>query len=553
MPADSPTRLPATPADPYDLIVTGGWVLDGTGDSARLADIAVRSGKVAWVGPGGALASTPARVRIEAEGRWVTPGFIDILSLSGSAILAGRGEVPNKIAQGITTEVFGESTSRGPTNRRTGGPAEFSGAHGFGNWLEAMRARGSSTNFGSFLGGGTLRLYTMGMDPRAASDVQIDSMRAVVRRAMEDGALGLATALIYAPGAYARTDELIAMAAVVAEYGGIYASHVRSEGDRLLDGIDEAIRIGASAGIPVEIYHLKVAGSRNWGLAETAVALIDSARAAGLDITANTFPYLVSSTGLTACLPPWVSANGLRYRNLANQNLGPRIIEDMMDTHTDWENFCALATPAGVRPVNLVTPGNRRYAGLELDSIARLRNQEWAETVISLIAEEGHRVTTHYVLRRESNLRLILRQPWVRLGTDAGGVDPGRATRLIHPRAYGTIQRTLGRYVRDEGLMSLPEFVQRNTWSAARRLGVDDRGRIRQGQWADLVVFDLAAVADESTYEDPHHLSTGMEYVLVNGEIVWDRGVHTGAKPGMILRGPGWVGSAKHEGSPGAE
>jgi N-acyl-D-amino-acid deacylase len=550
VPSAPPAHAPE--AAPYDLVITGGRIVDGTGNAWFHGDVAVRGERIARVAPAGMLAQVPARERVDVRGRVVAPGFIDIQSHSRGAFLHGDGRVIGKITQGVTTEILGEGTTDAPVNANTLGDVDvddprahealqrFGGPRGFDAWLRAMEENGVAPNVGSFLGGGTLRRYAKGMAQGAPTAAELDTMRAVVRRAMEDGAFGIATALIYAPGSFSTTEELIEASRAMAPYGGVYISHIRSEGDHLLEALDEAIRIGAAAGVPVEVYHLKAAGQRNWHLGPRSIAMIDSARAAGLDVQANVYPYPAAGTGLTSCLPAWAAADGRLFDNLRDPGMRARIRAEMVREHSDWENFCVLAGPEGVMVVGLNRPEHRQWIGRRLSEIAEAQGKHWADAAIDLILAENQRVFTMYFLMSEENVALNLRQPWIKIGTDAGGADPERARALIHPRAYGTFPRVLGRYVRDEGVLTLEDAVRKMTSANAIRLGIRDRGLLREGMYADVVVFDPAAIADRATYEAPHQLSVGVEQVWVNGVQVLRDGVHTGATPGQVVRGPGY-------------
>jgi dihydroorotase/N-acyl-D-amino-acid deacylase len=416
------------------------------------------------------------------------------------------------------------------------------GPLGFSNWLEAMEQHGVTPNIGSFVGAATIRRYAKGMTEGPASEAELDSMRAAVRWAMEGGAFGIASALIYPPGSFASTEELIEIAKAMTPYGGVYITHLRSEADQFLEAMREAIAIGQGAGVPVEIYHLKAGGRRNWPKAAHAIALIDSARAAGVDVQANMYPYVAGGTGLTACLPPWASADGKLYENLESSEMRSRMREEILRPTTEWENLCELATPENVLILGLNEPENDPFVGQRLSAIAEELGKDWIETAMDLILSERQRVGTIYYLMDEANVRLQLQQPWMKFGTDAGGVDPDNARGLTHPRAYGTYPRILGKYVRDEGVLSLEDAVRKMSSAVATRLSMHDRGVLREGLYADIVVFDPATVIDRATFEEPHQLSVGMRYVLVNGVTVVRHGEHTGAKPGRVVWGPGYRG-----------
>jgi dihydroorotase/N-acyl-D-amino-acid deacylase len=364
-------------------------------------------------------------------------------------------------------------------------------------------------------------------------------MRAVVRRAMEDGAFGIGSALIYPPGNYATTGELIEMAKAMSPYGGIYITHMRSEADQLLEAIDEAIKIGSQGGVPVEIYHLKAAGTNNWVKGPMAIAKIDSARRAGVDVQANMYAYVAGGTGLSACTPPWASEDGKLIENLQNPQTRAKVKAEMLNPHTEWENLCQLGGAQGVLVLGITKPENKQYAGKRLSEIATMMNKPWEEAAMDLLISERQRIGTVYFLMSEENVKLNLQQPWMKFGTDAGGVDPDSARGLTHPRSYGNFPRIMGKYVRDEHVMPLEEAVRKATSATATRLSLPDRGLLREGFFADITVFDPATIGDRSTFEQPHQLSVGVTHVFVNGVAVVRDGKHTGAKPGRVLRGPG--------------
>jgi len=535
----------------YDVVITGGRIVDGSGNPWYRGDVAIRGDRIARITPPGGLDGALTRDRIDASGRVVAPGFIDIQSHSRYALLQGDARVVSKVTQGVTTEIMGEGTTDAPLDprglsleseedsTRRARLEAFSGPHGFGAWLRAMEETGASVNFGSFLGGTTLRIYGRGYAAGAPSPAQLDTMRAVTRRAMEDGAFGIATALIYPPGTYATTDELVEAARAMAPYGGVYITHLRSEGDRLLEALEEALEIGRRGGVPVEIYHLKAAGRRNWSKAREVVAMIDSARAAGQDVQATLYPYAAASTSLSACLPPWVSENGRLYQNLEDPEIRRRVVGEMLADVGDWENFCQLATPEGVLLLGLQEQENRRWSGMRLDEVARRTGQRWPDVVVDLILSERRRISTIYFLMSEAHVRFFMAQPWIKFGSDAGGLNPRAGLGLIHPRAYGTFTRVLGRYVREEEVLTLEEAVRKASSAVATRLSIPDRGLLREGFFADVVVFDPETVGDRATYQEPHQVSIGVDHVLVNGVPVLRDGVHTGALPGRVVRGPG--------------
>jgi N-acyl-D-amino-acid deacylase len=544
-----PTGVPV-PAT-YDIIIENGRVVDGTGAGWFYGDVAIRGDRIAGVVPRGMLRNAAARERIDASGLVVAPGFIDIQSHSTGAFMSGDGRVISKVTQGITTEIMGEGTTPGIVNHRmldaqqgataaAAQVARFGGPRGFESWIRFMEQRGTSVNIGSFLGGTNVRMYARGTTSGAPTPAELDSMRKVVRWAMEGGAFGIATALIYPPAAFATTAELIEASRAMAPYGGVYITHMRSEADQLLEAIDEAVRIGREAGVPVEIYHLKAAGTRNWGKTDAAIARIDAARAAGIDVQANMYPYTAGGTGLSACFPPWASEDDRLFDNLADPAARARMRAEMERPATDWENLCELSEPGNVLILGLQRPENQQWIGRRLSEIAAAQGRDWIETAFDLVLSERQRVGTIYFMMSEENVRRKLQQPWMKFGTDAGGADPERARGLTHPRAYGTYTRILGRYVRDEGVLGLEDAVRKMSSAVATRLSIPDRGVIRDGFFADLAIFDPATVADRATFEAPHQLSVGMVHVLVNGVPVVRNGQHTGATPGRAVFGPGW-------------
>jgi N-acyl-D-amino-acid deacylase len=554
-----PSTVPV-PSSMYDVVISGAKIVDGTGNAWYRGDIGVRGDRIATITGPGMLAAMPARARLNFDREMVVaPGFIDIQGHSTSLLLSGDNRIVGKVTQGVTTEILGEGATPAPIARSvadsmiaaapTGPNADlvrsFSAPRGFDHWLRHMEARGPSINVGSFVGAGTIREFGMGTRMGAASGATLDSMRAAVRRAMEDGAFGMASALIYPPNTFASTEELIEEAKAMAPYRGVYITHMRSEADRLLEAIDEAIRIGAEGGVPVEIYHLKAAGQRNWSKAALAIAKIDSARRAGLDVQANMYPYTAGGTGLSSCLPPEFSADGRLFENLRDTTMRRRIREEVARNSGEWEDLCGLATPNSVLIARLTRPENQEFQGKRLSEIAAARGKDYLETAMDLILSENSRVETIYFLMSEENVKLQLRQPWMKFGTDAGGPDPASVRGMLHPRSYGTYPRILGKYVRDEGVLTLEEAVRKASSAVARRLMIQQRGELREGNFADIIVFDPRIIIDKATFEQPLQLSTGVSHVWVNGVQVVRDGAHTGAKPGRALRGPGYRPAAR--------
>jgi dihydroorotase/N-acyl-D-amino-acid deacylase len=545
--------LRANSPEAYDVIILNGRIVDGTGNPWYLGDIGIRNERIARIAPAGFLESAETKERIDAQGLVVSPGFIDIQSHSRMAFLFGDGRVISKVTQGITTEILGEGWTDAPVNDKILAvygdlPPNikklvdtFKGPRGFNNWLEAMLKHGVSSNVGSFLGAATVRTYVKGEAMGTPTDEEVEKMQQVVRNAMEDGAFGIASALIYPPGSFATTEELIAMSKAMAPYGGVYISHLRSEADKFLEGLEEAITIGKKAGVPVEVYHLKAAGRRNWHKAELAIARLEAVRDEGMDIGADMYPYIAGSTGLSACLPPWASADGKLLENLADPGMRAKIREEMQNQKTEWENLGALATPEGILILELNKPENKKYTGKTLAEISADMGKDWIDTIIDLILSEQQGIGTIFFMMTEENIKLQMEQPWIKFGTDAGGEDPDKPQGLVHPRAYGTYTRILGKYVREDRVMGLEEAIRKMSSAVANRLFIKHRGLLREEYYADIVIFDPKTVGDRATFEKPHQVSVGIHHVFVNGTAVVKNGKHTDALPGKIVRGPGYI------------
>lgn len=530
--------------DAYDVILSGGKIVDGTGNAWFLGDVAITGNRIAKITGAGLLDGAKAKERIDARGLVIAPGFVDIQgALGGPAI--------SKITQGVTTEIAGEGWTPAPSNDLTRAgtvssgrraPEEtFDGPHGFDQMLQASEKRGSALNFGSYVGATTVRQYVKGMAAGKATPAEIHKMQELVSLAMEDGAFGIGSALIYPPATYVDTDELAEITKPVAQYRGLYISHIRSEADQFLEALDEALEIGRRSGARVEIYHLKAAGKRNWEKEAAAIRKIDDARKAGQDVSACMYPYTAGATGLTSVLPPWTAEDGKLLDNLADPAIRERIRREMAQEKTDWENMGQLAGPENILIVGVKQPDNLKYAGKRLNEIATMMNKDWRDAAMDLILTERTRVDTIYFLMSEDNVQLQLRQPWMKFGIDGRGVDPEEMKGVLtHPRAYGTFPRVLGLYVREEKVLPLEDAIRKMTSAATRRLGIRDRGLLQEGLFADIAVFNPDTIIDHATFEDPNQLSTGVEYVFVNGVAVVKAGKVTGEKPGVALRGPGY-------------
>lgn len=543
-------------AGDVDTLIRGARIVDGTGNPWRYGDVALAGDRIAAVTPPGRIDGARCREVVEADGHVVCPGFIDIQSHAILPLMVD-GRCLSKITQGVTTEVMGEAWTPAPVvGRHTDPLAGTLFEHRvdpawreraatwrrFGDWLQAMEGHGVSPNVGSFLGGGTLRTVGMGMDMGPAPDDARALMRRTLAEAMEDGAFGVAYALIYPPDAYADTAELVDVCRAMAPFGGVYVTHLRSESDGIFEALEEALTIGREAGVAVEVYHLKASHPRAWFRMPSVIDRIERARANGLDVTADMYPYAASGTGLSAILPTWTSEGGRLYERLRDPEARARVREFLEGRRAD--SGMGLETqggPHGIMPVGFLRPEHQAYVGRRLDEIADMRGQDWIDTAMDLLIAEGQRISTIFFSMDEANLRRQVGLPWIKFATDAGGFDPAwaRAHGPVHPRAYGTFPRVLRRYVREEQLLSLEEAVRKMTSAVADRLSLRDRGILREGAFADVVVFDPATIGDRATFEDPHQLSVGVRDVWVNGTRVLAGGAHTGAKPGRFVRGPG--------------
>ncbi len=532
----------------YDIIIRNGTIYDGTGGPPFAGDVAVAGDRIALVGDARAL--TADRV-IDASGLAVAPGFINMLSWSNESLIAD-GRSQGEIRQGVTTEILGEGNSMGPLSPEMKKRLEAMQADirypitwtTLAEYLRFLESKGVAPNVASFIGAATLREYAVGLEDKEATPEQLELMRNLARQEMAEGALGISTALIYAPGSYARTEEIIELCKVAAEYQGKYISHLRSESDRLLEALDEFLRISRAANIPAEIYHLKAAGEANWPKMEQVIERVERARQEGLRITADMYTYTAGSTGLEACVPLWAQSGGpeAMRRRFRDPALRRRILAEMRVPAKDWENFFQLAgSPERILLVSFGKEELKPLQGKTLAEAARLRGRDPAETVLDLLGEDEKGIGAVYFLMSEENVRRQIRLPWVSFCSDAASMAPeGVFLRFsTHPRAYGSFARLLGKYVREEKLISLAEAVRRLSGLPAQNLGLDRRGLLKEGMFADIVVFDPETIADRATYEKPHQYAVGVRHVLVNGRLVLENGEHTGALPGRALWGPG--------------
>ena len=547
----------------YDLILRGGTVYDGSGKPAAAGDVAIRGDRIAAVGD---LGPAKAAREIDVRGRAVAPGFINVLSWSPVSLIAD-GLSQGDIRQGVTLEVFGEGWSMGPWNEamKKEDLAQQSDIHyeiqwtTLGEYLDWLAARGLSTNVASLVGATTVRIHEIGYEDRAPTPAELERMKGLVRQAMEEGALGIGASLIYVPASFSSTEELIELCKVAAEYDGVYTTHMRSEGGRFLEAIDETIRIARESGIRAEIYHLKAAGRENWPKMAQAIARIEQARREGVPLTANMYPYVAGATGLDAAMPPWVQEGGLDawVERLKKPELRARVAQEMRTKSPEWENLYASAgSPEQVLFIGFKSGALKPLTGKTLAEVAKLRGKSPEETAMDLVVEDHSRVETAYFLMSEENVELGLKQPWVSIGSDA----PSMATEGVfleqstHPRAYGAFARFLGHYTRDRKVAPLEDAIRRLTRLPAENFGIRERGCLDAGCFADVVVFDPARIADHATFAEPHRYSTGVQHVFVNGVQVLADGEHTRATPGRVVRGAGYKESRKKiPATPGAE
>jgi N-acyl-D-amino-acid deacylase len=537
------------PAD-YDVLIRGGTIYDGSGGVPFVGDVAIKGDKIAYVG---SHAPGTATKVVDATGEAVSPGFVNMLSWAVESLIAdGRGL--SDIDQGVTLEVFGEGDSMGPLTpgmkakalKRQGDikyPIKWTTLE---QYLEWLTKKGVSPNVASFVGATTVRVHELGEKDVDPTPEQLGRMRALVRQAMKDGALGVGSSLIYAPATYAETPELTALVTEAGKCGGMYISHMRSEGNKLLEATDELIQISRDSGAPAEIYHFKQAGQANWDKLEPMFAKVNAARTAGQRITADMYTYTAGATGLDAAMPTWVQSGGLEtwIKRMQDPKIRARVIQEMKTPTDKWENLLILS--GGAQNVLLVAfknPKLKPLTGKTLAEVAKMRGKSPEETAIELVTEDDSRVGTIYFLMSEDNVKHEVALPWMSFGSDEGAPAPEGVflKSRSHPRAYGNFVRVIGRYAR-EGAVNLPDAIHRLSWLPATNLGIRGRGALRDGYYADVVVFDPASVQDHATYEKPAQLATGVNDVFVNGVQVMKDGKHTGATPGRVVHGPGWTG-----------
>jgi N-acyl-D-amino-acid deacylase len=535
---------------PLDVVIKGGMLYDGTGAKGRLTDVAIRGDRI--VGVGDFKAATATTV-VDAKGMAVAPGFINMLSWSTESLIED-GRSQSEIREGVTTQIMGEGFSMGPLNDRI----KERMLHDQGDikyeikwttlaeYLRYLEQRGVSCNLASFIGATTIRENVIGLEDKQPTPEQLEQMRQLVRQEMEAGALGIGTSLIYPPAFYAKTEELIELCKVAAKYQGKYISHMRSEGNRLLEAIDELLRISKEANIPAEIYHIKAAGQPNWGKADAMLAKIEAARKAGLKITADMYTYTAAGTGLDACLPPWTADGGYPalFKRLRDPATREKIAAEVRTPSDKWENlYLAAGSPDKILLNGFKSEKLKPLTGKSLAEVAKMRGKDPIETAMDLISEDESRIDSIYFLMSEENVKKEMVKPWVSFGSDEASQTPeGNFIKSnCHPRAYGNFARVLGKYVREEKVLTLADAIRKLSGQPATNLGLDHRGFVKEGMFADVVVFDPATIGDRATFEKPHQYAVGVKHVFVNGAQVLKEGEHTGSKPGRALWGPGKI------------
>lgn len=539
------------PPTSYDLILRGGIVYDGSGGEPYVGDVVIDGDTIVALGD---IGDAIADVEINVHGLAVAPGFVNMMSWANESLIED-GRSQSDIRQGVTLEIMGEGESMGPLNDDM--KAEMVSLQSdirydiewttLAEYLEYLEQRGISANVASFIGSATPRQYVIGHEDRPPTAEELDQMRALVRAAMQDGALGVASSLMYPPGLFADTDELIALSKVAAEFGGMYISHMRDEGAQMIEAIEELLTVAREADIRAEIYHLKSSGQPNWPLFDKAIAMIEDARAEGLEITADVYTYPAGATGLNVTVPPWVQEGGFEasLARMRNPVLRERIIREMNTPSDEWENMFLMAgSPENILMVGFKSEALKPLTGKTVAEVAKMRGTSPEETILDLIVEDGSRIGTVYFTQSEDIVRRAVTLPWVSFNSDAASLAPEGAFLKSnpHPRAYGSFARVLGKYVRDEQVLTLAEAIRKLAALPAQTMRIDRRGELKKGFYADVVVFDPQKIQDHATFVEPHQYATGMVHVFVNGEHVLKDGEHTGARPGRVVRGPGWTG-----------
>jgi N-acyl-D-amino-acid deacylase len=532
----------------FDVIIRGDTVYDGTGTQPQQVDVAIRGDRIAGVGD---FKNAKAKTIVDATGLAVAPGFINMLSWSNASLIQD-GRSQSEIRQGVTTEIMGEGESMGPVNDRVREHMLREQTdikydikwNTLAEYLRYLESRGISCNVASFIGAATIREYVIGFEDKQPTPEQLDQMRDLVRKEMEAGALGIGSSLIYPPAFYAKTDELIELCKVAAQYQGKYISHMRGEGNQLLEALEELIRISREAAIPAEVYHIKALGQKNWGKLDSLLSRIEGAQKQGLKITADMYAYTAGGTGLDASLPPWTEDGGYPalFKRLRDPAMRAKIKAQVQTPTNEWENmYLAAGGPENIILVEFKSQKLKPLTGKTLAEIAKMRGKDPIDTAIDLIAEDESRIGAIYFLISEENIKKELARPWISFGSDEASQAPEGVFLKSnpHPRAYGNFARLLGKYVRDEKVISMTEVIRRLSGLPATNLGLDHRGFIKEGMFADVVVFDPATIADRATFEKPHRYAVGVKHVFVNGVQVLKDGEHTGAKPGRALWGPG--------------
>ncbi len=541
----------STPSTQYDVLITNATIYDGSGEKPIIGSVAINGDKIADLGN---LENVVGKKEIDAKGMAVSPGFINMLSWATESLIEdGRGM--SDIKQGVTLEVMGEGWSMGPINEtmkansiKSQGDIKYDIPWTtLGEYLEFLEKKGVGPNIASFMGATMARIHEIGYEDRPPTEEELARMQQLVRQAMEEGAMGVGSSLIYAPAFYAKTAELIALCQVAGEYGGRYITHMRSEGNQLLEGVNEVMTIAKAANIGAEIYHMKAAGQNNWSKMDLMIAKIDSAQQAGLDITTNMYNYVAGATGLDASMPPWVQEGGYEawVEQLKNPAIRAKVKQEMNRDATDWENLYFSAGSADkLLLVGFKRDSLKKYTGKTLAEVATLRGTSPEDTAIDLVIQDGSRVGTVYFLMSEENVKKQIQLPYITFGSDAGALATEGAfiKSSTHPRAYGNVARLLGKYVREEQVISLEEAIKKLTALPAEHLKIRNRGFLKQGNFADIVIFDPTTIQDKATFENPHQYAEGVEHVFVNGIQVLEDGESTGQFGGRVVRGPGWTG-----------